>query len=285
MRRRLLATALAAAFALTAVNAPAASANSFSVACTSSHLRLDDPIVFPGEAGRSHRHEFFGATSADAHATTGALMRAATTCAHAGDTASYWAPSLEVDGRLHRGALVAYYQRAGKRRAAAPPVGLRIIAGDMRARSPQSLRVTSWQCSATPTARGVRSGRHARTVPRCRAGQHLAGWVRFPDCWDGMRTDSADHRSHMAYSSGGSCPATHPVELMRLVLRITWPTAPATSAAHVTLGGGMVAATGLHADFWNAWRPAALRQLRWDCIEVARACGAVRTAVGAWRRG
>lgn len=24
--------------------------------------------------------------------------------------------------------------------------------------------------------------------------------VTFPDCWDGVRLDSPDHRSHMAYS-------------------------------------------------------------------------------------
>ena len=266
---------LAAACTLVAATALApapAAANAFHVACASSHVRTDDPIVFPGEPGRSHRHEFFGARTARATSTTTSLQHSRTTCDHRADTASYWAPTLEVAGRLRRGRLVAYYRRAGKERAAAPPLGLRIIAGSMRATTPQSMRVTSWQCTGMGR---TRSSRHARVVPRCRRGQQLSGWIRFPDCWNGRNLDSADHRSHMAYARRGSCPATHPVELMQLVLRITWPTRPA-GAEHVTLGHGMVAPTGLHADFWNAWHMRPLQQLRWDCIEVARACGPIR---------
>jgi hypothetical protein len=98
--------------------------------------------------------------------------------------------------------------------------------------------------------------------------------VRFPDCWNGRNLDSADHRSHMAYAVRGRCPGSHPVEVMKLVVRITWPTRPASADA-VTLGGGKVAPTGFHADFWNAWHQPALEQLRWDCIEVAHSCGAI----------
>ncbi len=250
-----------------------AAANAFHVACASSHVRTDDPIVFPGEPGRSHRHEFFGARTARASSTTRSLLRSRTTCEHRDDTASYWAPSLEVAGRLRRGRLVAYYRRNGKDRAAAPPLGLRIIAGTPHSHGLQPMRVVSWQCTGMGRAR---SGRHARVVPRCRVGQQLSGWIRFPDCWNGRNLDSADHRSHMAYSRAGTCPATHPVGVMQLVMRITWPTRP-RDASVVTLGHGHVGATGLHADFWNAWRMPALHQLRWDCIEVARPCGALTT--------
>lgn len=255
-----------------------ARANSFHVTCASSHVQWDDPIVFPGQPGRSHRHEFFGATSADASSTTRSLTRSRTTCADQGDTASYWAPSIEVDRRWHRGELVAYYQRAGKDRAAALPIGLRMIAGSMRATQPQPMSVTSFQCRGV--ARGVRSSRQSRTVPACRRGQLLSGWVRFPDCWDGRHLDSADHRSHMAYAAGGTCPSTHPVAVMKLVVRITWRTRP-TAGSTVTFGGGMVPSTGFHADFWNAWHRPVLQQLRWDCIEVARPCGAI--GVRRWR--
>lgn len=255
-----------------AAGAAPAHANSFHVECASSHVASDDPIVFPGRPGAAHRHEFFGARGVDAHATTGSMRRARTTCASPRDTASYWAPSLEVSGRLRRGTMTAYYQRAGKRRAAAPPLGLRVIAGDMRATSPQAMRVTSWQCRG---GRHTPSSRQSATIPRCRAGQRLATWIRFPDCWDGRRLDSADHRSHMAYARAGRCPASHPVDVMKLVVRITWPVRPANADA-VTLGGGMLRAHGMHADFWNAWHMPTLRQLRWDCIEVAAPCGVVR---------
>jgi hypothetical protein len=38
----------------------------------------------------------------------------------------------------------------------------------------------------------------------------------------------------------------------------------------------MIRPAGFHADFWNTWHQPALRQLRWDCIEVAAPCGEVR---------
>lgn len=267
----MLASSLLAAVAMGAMSAPVAAANSFVVRCASSHLRADDPIVFPGRPGASHRHEFFGARGVHAGSTAAQLRAAPTTCAHRDDTASYWAPSLEVDGRLVRGELHAYYERAGKARAAAPPQGLRVIAGDMHASSPQSMRVTAWTCV------GRTSGRDARTPPRCRSGERLAARIRFPDCWNGRQLDSPNHRAHLARSWKGSCPPTHPVGIMRLVMLVSWDVRPRTPAA-ITLGDGALGPTGMHADFWNTWRQPALVDLRWQCIEVARSCGEVRTA-------
>jgi hypothetical protein len=256
-----------------ALPAPAA-ANAFHVTCTQARIANDDPIVFPGRPGASHRHVFFGSRAVRAATSTAALRRAGTTCADRADTASYWAPSLEVHGRMRTGTLTAYYQRAGKPRAAAPPAGLRMIAGDMRSTAPQAMSVTSWQCTGIGRAR---SGRQQRTVPACGSGQALSAWIRFPDCWNGRALDSSDHRSHVAYSVRGRCPDSHPVGIMKLVVRITWPTRPSGPGV-VRLGGGVLPATGMHSDFWNAWDQRALGQLRWDCIVVARACGAVGRA-------
>jgi len=109
----------------------------------------------------------------------------------------------------------------------------------------------------------------------CTAGERLAAWVKFPDCWNGRTLDSADHRSHLAYAARGRCPASHPVELMRLALLVSWPVRP-SGADRVSLGDGRLPATGMHADFWNAWHMPSLHQLRWDCIEVPQPCGTVR---------
>jgi hypothetical protein len=49
-------------------------------------------------------------------------------------------------------------------------------------------------------------------------------------CWDGVNTDSPDHRGHVAYPSSGSfestgpCPASHPVRLPQLMYEIVWDT-------------------------------------------------------------
>lgn len=266
---RLLATSIAA-LAMLVASPTGAHANSFRVTCTSSHVANDDPIVYPGEPGRSHAHEFFGARSAGAHSTTRSLARSRTSCRHARDTASYWVPTLEVRGVPVRGTMQVYYQRAGKASAAAPPQGLKVIAGDARAARPQPRTVTAWQC----VGRG-RPAQHA-TVPACRRGERLGAWLRFPDCWDGRRLDAADHRSHLAYSRARRCPASHPVSLMRVAFLMTWPVRP-QRASFVRLAGGMLPPTGMHGDFWNAWHQSTLEQLRWDCIELANPCGEVRT--------
>lgn len=262
----MLATALLVA-ALVAT--PPASANSFFVTCASSHVSSDDPIVFPGQPGAAHRHEFFGARSTSASSTTPTLSGSGTTCGDRADTAAYWVPTLEVRGMRLPGTLRAYYQRAGKPRAAAPPLGLRVVAGDPRATRTQPSTVTTWTCV------GAARTTQFTSVPACRRGERLGAWVKFPDCWNGRTLDSPDHRSHLAYAAKGRCPASHPVAIMRLALLVTWPARP-TGGASVRLAGDRLDPMGMHGDFWNAWQMPALRQLRWDCIELATPCGEIR---------
>ncbi|MBC7461536.1 MAG: DUF1996 domain-containing protein [Thermoleophilia bacterium] len=272
------ATALLAFFvAGLLVTPPAARATSFVVKCASTHVASDDPIVFPGQAGAAHRHEFYGARGVTAASTAPELHRSSSSCRLRADTAAYWAPTLEVDGRLVRGSLAAYYTRGTKPRAAALPAGLKLVAGNPHAATPQSMRITDWQCigGAARSTTGARSASpHARIVPTtCRSDQRLGAWIRFPDCWNGRDLDSPDHKTHLAYASPkGACPASHPVAVMQLQLLITWPVRP-RPASIVTLAGGRLAATGMHADFWNTWQQSTLRQLRWNCIEVAANCG------------
>lgn len=265
---RAAAVILAVAPGILLLRGSPAEAHSFHVACSSSHVLDDDPIVFPGRPGAAHRHEFFGARGTTAGSTAAQLEHGATSCAHRRDTAAYWIPSLELNGALVRGRATAYYQRAGKLSASAPPPRLRVVAGDPAATRAQPTSVTAWQCL------GGRRPKRFATRPACRAGEHLASWVLFPDCWDGRRTDSPDHRAHLAYAKGGLCPTTHPIGIMRLALLVEWPIRP-RAAAHVRLGGRRLAPTGMHADFWNTWHQPTLRQLRWDCIEVTSPCGAV----------
>ena len=41
----------------------------FRFICNAGQLRYDDPIVYPGQPGKSHLHQFYGNTSADANST------------------------------------------------------------------------------------------------------------------------------------------------------------------------------------------------------------------------
>ena len=87
--------------AVGAVRAPAEAIRqgAFSVGCRFSHASRDDPIVYPGEPGASHRHGFYGNRSTDADSTRGSLLGSSSTCAHEADLAATWFPAGIFRGR------------------------------------------------------------------------------------------------------------------------------------------------------------------------------------------
>ena len=258
--------------------------------CRFSHTANDDPIVLPGLPGRSHPHTFFGNVSTGAYSTLAGLRRAATTCKPRADKAAYWVPTLYWNGREVRPEKAQlYYVVHGYRQLRAFPAGLRMVAGNAHATSPQSGLVTYWDCagavgirsqpSPAPPARcGLVSGtvlelrqgssRLVRATVRSKTRLELR--VNFPDCWDGKRLDSPDHRSHMAYSRGFVCPRSHPVKVPLIQLMIRYPTSVGKG---VTLSsGGRFSA---HADFFNAWDERTLVRLVDDCFH-RRGCNPAR---------
>lgn len=70
----------------------------FRADCFSSHRRGDDPIIFPGQAGRSHIHEFYGNRTANASSTLQSLAAGTTNCTPQTDLSSYWTPTLYQNG-------------------------------------------------------------------------------------------------------------------------------------------------------------------------------------------
>jgi Domain of unknown function (DUF1996) len=82
-------------------SAPAQAASpsgQFVVRCRYSHTLADDPIVFPGQPGASHVHDFFGNVTTDAASTVESMLAGETTCRAASDTAGYWAPAVYLNG-------------------------------------------------------------------------------------------------------------------------------------------------------------------------------------------
>ena len=77
------------------------STGAFRFLCGAGQLLKDDPLVYPGQPGAAHLHQFFGNTGANAHSTYASLRTTGgTTC---GDSASpvqrssYWVPAM-LDG-------------------------------------------------------------------------------------------------------------------------------------------------------------------------------------------
>jgi hypothetical protein len=233
--------------------------------CAFSHRAPDDPIVFPGKPGASHDHTFVGNQTTDAFSSFGSLRSSGTTCRRAADTAAYWMPTL-YEGKtavLPIGATI-YYRRATLAEVRTFPNGLRMIAGDSKAMTPQSPRVTYWNCGV---AAGVPPSSSVPTCPDVR-GSFLRLHVRFPSCWDGKDLDSADHKSHMAYAVRGACPAGYSTAAPAIELIYRYP----------TLGGPNVSLSSMgqfsaHADFFNAWNPGTLKRLVDGCLNALVHCG------------
>jgi hypothetical protein len=223
----------------------------FVVQCSSTHRNNDDPIVFPGQPGRSHNHTYTGNRSTDAHSTPASLRDnpSHARCGPKTDASAYWFPTLFSDGDPVRPLVSVFYyvHRANGTIRPFPP-GLKMIAGDADAKRAQSRNIALWTCGPPIGSRRYAAPR------RCPESQFLHMTITFPDCWDGRRLDSRDHKSHMAYSSGRQCPSSHPVEVPAMIMLILYP----ATYGKLTLSSGPYSA---HGDFINAWDQDALATL------------------------
>lgn len=233
----------------------------FVVRCGFSHTAMDDPIVKPGQAGASHDHTFFGATTTNANTTFESLMTSSTTCTEKADHSAYWVPTLQRNGVAVKPVRSSVYYLVGNRPAAtivAPPNGLKMVAGD----------TTHIRFACVGPSE---QGKGAATMPTsCPKGTNLVSRVVFPGCWDGLNLDSPDHRSHMAYARAGACPTTHPVAVPQIVLNVLWATGGDLTGVAFSSG----AASTLHADAFVAWDTARLNELVSTCLNTGTVCKA-----------
>jgi hypothetical protein len=191
----------------------------FRTTCEFSHMRYDDPIVFPGQDGASHLHVFFGNTQADASSTAQSLRDSGNSTCRGGivNRSSYWVPALlDADGEPQVPETANFYYKSGYRgvdpESVRPfPKGLRMIAGDAAATGEQE--VAYWSCGG--------DGQSA-TIPNCEEGSLLQMHVEFPQCWDGRNLDSDNHKSHMAYPRDGQCPSGHPQAIPAITFNIPY---------------------------------------------------------------
>jgi hypothetical protein len=256
----------------------------FAVGCRFSHASHDDPIMFPGDPGRSHRHAFYGNRSTDAHSTRRSLLRARTTCRHDPDLSAAWFPTAIFRGR----AIVAPNQRTYYFRPDRPmgtlPKNIKMIGGDPRATSPRGNPAVSWSCGRdTPRSRHPYNCRPYRGDEGA-SRDGLVGRINFPWCWDGRRLDSADHVSHVIYPPDGRhCPSGHPEVIPLVSLRAHWgiwdpcdgrrPCGPRSGDDQLKFRLSSGPYWTLHADFWNTWRQRELDRLVARCLRGGINCG------------
>jgi hypothetical protein len=248
----------------------------FSVRCPISHALPDDPIVYPGIPGASHLHDFYSNRSANAYSTTTSFAQSTSTCLFGfdkDDLSPYWVPALlgptgqRVSGTATQHLMDVYYDLDRKDPPMRTfPFGLRFIAGDGRATSPQPTKNVSFHCFKA--SGGGSSTADVAYIPACPDGYYLMAKINFPSCWDGQNLDSPDHKSHMAYPRKGVCPASHPAELPRVAYHVRWKNARGGPGYQLSSGGQY----SLHADFWNVWNPAVLDWLVENCLNRPHNC-------------
>lgn len=173
------------------------------------HRNVDNFIATPGQPGAAHHeHEYVGNVSTDAMSTEQSLAAAATTCADGNRSTYYW-PVLRLSaGHGHdlgappvQPSSVTITYRGNPAGPIVPmPRFLRMSTGAPRAFTEGTPSPAKWTCS------GLEDRTQTR-YPVCPDGSRVVRVFDFPGCWDGRNTDSADHRSHLAFADqAGVCP-------------------------------------------------------------------------------
>ena len=276
----------------------------FRFLCAPSHNAYDDPIVYPGQPGKSHLHTFFGNTRADGNSTYASLRTSGeSTCNNLLNRSAYWIPAM-MNGRgkvVMPDYLAVYYKRLPssdpecKRMGTACiplPHGLRYIFGyNMLDPSNTTQGTFWWNCDgAGATAGHFKS--IAEAAKGCPVGARLGAVLVSPNCWNGKDLDSPDHRSHMANSyydptKGLICPPTHPYIVPQFTLG-AWYTTDATLdrsgngspdaqtwylASDRMVGmPNAVPGTTLHSDWFGAWEDSIMDLWTANCIEKMLSC-------------
>jgi hypothetical protein len=250
------------------------------------HLKFEamDRIVLPGQQPPAgHLHDHYG-TLAEPDATVSQMQQSTSACNRPEDTAGYWVTAVEEpDGTpVPATAMKAYYRTAVPASKVNPiPLGLMIVAGNhaATAANPQSTNVVHWTCKnqVTGEVTGPWVEPHQCESPDAKPRLKIV----FPQCWDGTRLDSPDHKAHTAYPKRVNgvykCPRTHPVAITRLALQFNFPAEGEpgwTNMETVTFSsGGRYSA---HADFWNTWRmdgENGFNNLHTRCLNEGTYCG------------
>jgi Domain of unknown function (DUF1996) len=253
----------------------------FRTVCTYSHMAYDDPIVLPGQPGRSHLHTFFGNTGTDAFSTVSSIANTGNSTCRGGtiNRSSYWVPSL-ID--TTNGAPIVpelahvYYKSAygGVRPSSIQPMpnGLRFIAGDARAVASNGLAPFRWHCERNGTHHSDSAG-----IPNCPAGEILVVELSFPQCWDGRNLDSPDHKSHMAYANNG-CPTSHPIALSEVSLIVHWKVPAGKTGTQLRLSSDAYPTStpggySMHGDWFMGWSVSHRDAWTDNCVRAVRDCG------------
>jgi hypothetical protein len=256
----------------------------FRFVCGAGQLSYDDPIVYPGQPGRSHLHQYYGNTLADAKSTFASLRASGdSTCNNMGNgtaanRSGYWMPAM-LDGRgnvVVPDYVQVYYKRepinspacdpnGGQRRGICIgiPNGIKFISGfDMASGKPGQFK-GHFKCFAPngrkPLTRDQLNMEGLKS--KCMAGGLLGMTMQSGRCWNGQ-LDSADHRGHVVNllrrGSQQSCPKSHPYYMPQFTISSFYRIGPGDDLDLWSLSSDhmfprLPKGTTAHFDYFEAW--------------------------------
>jgi hypothetical protein len=248
------------------------------------HHNPSNFIVAPGVLdGAQHTHDYVGNVSTDQNSTDTSLAAAGTTCRF-GDLSTYYWPVIRrlgaagadagavgggLDGNvgtiLEPASVTLQFRGNAQNKVTAMPRFLRIITGDAKAvtNGPANAKA-QWTCTGF-------TNRLTTKYPLCPRGSQVQRILNFASCWDGLNTDSANHRAHVLFpDAAGACPAgTKAIPQLRMTLTYSVPSGRSYSVdsfpeqLHNPLTD--------HADFENLM-PDSLMTTAVNCINRGQRC-------------
>ena len=269
----------------------------FRFICGAGQISYDDPIVYPGQPGKSHLHQFFGNMLADAFSTYQSLRTSGgSTCMSPLNRSGYWQPAMLNDkGQVIRPDYVSIYY---KRRVNTDPLCAKI--GTACVDLPRGLRFVfgfnMLNMSAPPTGSAYYNCQGTGAIPghyktlvevqaKCPATAQIGFVISAPECWDGKNLDSADHRSHVAYTFDNHtdgilrCPATHPYIIPTFTMGSWYSQGATVEPWHLSSdvmpdGTVMTAGSTIHADWFGAWDSGVQDMWSANCVDRLLNCSA-----------
>ncbi|GAA2576102.1 hypothetical protein GCM10010435_60230 [Winogradskya consettensis] len=254
-------------FSVTGTAAQAVEGRSlWKIDCAYSHSAPDDPIVFPGQPGASHLHDFLGNASTNAYSMYESMDGVTSTCVN-NDRGAYWAPTLYRDGKaVHPDGAVVYYTATAYNAATVEPfpADFKMIVGDKNATTADEARKGPgkiyWGCHNNSQIDYSR-----REPPTdCTGSVGIQLRVDFPSCWDGI-TVAGNAIEHMRFPSGGDCPKGFPHALPHIGFHATYDF-DSPDTGDITFSSGNV--YSVHVDFWNTWDQKTLQTLTDNCLNA-----------------
>ncbi|MFD5101835.1 DUF1996 domain-containing protein [Streptomyces albidochromogenes] len=247
----------------------------------------DNVIVAPGVSnGAHHMHDYVGNQANDAFASDDDLARGQTTCRNQGDKSTYYWPVLrlqngqnEADANADGGGkdsnvgeiqtpteVSLKFVGSPVSKVTAMPKFLRIITGDAKAFTNGDANANaSWSCT------GFEDRQLKDKYPICPEGSQVVRTFNFQSCWDGQNTDSANHRTHVAFAQeNGACPNGFRA-IPQLVQRIVYDVPPGPGFAVDSFPEQLHKPGTDHGDFINVFNNRLMKKVV-ACVNEGRRC-------------